>query len=119
MKDARKPSVPKEPSTDGGLGDGSLSDRTNLRLVARALKEEWPIPAKLRGKVVATLESVLDDSESSPRDKATASRALISASKVNLASISIAIAADDHENVKARLDEIEDTLKKQSKGGRR
>ena len=123
MKDARKPSVPKEPSNDaGGRGesasDSALSARKDLRLTARALAESWPVPAALRTKVVKSLETVLTDPEASPRDIASASKALIAASRINLQAVAVGIAADDHEAVKDRLDAVEQALEK-DKGRRR
>ena len=108
----------KDAKPQGDEGEGTL-DRKDLRLTAKALAESWPVPAKLRTKVVRSLEAVLENPEASPRDISMASKALIQASRVNLQAVAVAIAADDHENCKARMDAIEASTERDKNRGRR
>lgn len=55
-----------------------------IRLARRAIKNRWPINAKLRKKVIRQLEGVLDDGKSDARSLVHASKALLDADRLNM-----------------------------------
>ncbi len=59
---------------------GKLKD---ARLVARALREHWPIPPEIRQLAITTLGEILSDKTASKRTKVSAARALFGAGKCN------------------------------------
>src|SRR6516162_8238090 len=69
------------------LGDNRRLGIRDVRLAERALREQWPIPDALRGRLIARLGEVLDDPAATPREVIAAARALLSASQHNLATI--------------------------------
>jgi hypothetical protein len=94
---------------DGGtLGGGTRSQRMkDTRLVERAIAESWPIPNDLRPRLIKRLSRIMGDKNNSPRERVSAAKALLSASKVNLDAITVAMQADTHENITERLKELE------------
>jgi hypothetical protein len=81
-----------------------------VRLIRRALRENWPIPAEARPKVIAQLMEVIDDPHSSPRETTAAAASLLQASRVNLEAVSVAMKVEEHEVLKGRLAAIEGRL---------
>lgn len=71
------------------------------RLWEKALKERWPIPEAMRGVIVKSLGRILVDSETSPREKTAAARALIAADQQNIEMEKME-QSDEHEH-RARL----------------
>ena len=94
----------------GGLGGFSRRDIRDIRLVERALRERWPIPKALRGPLIERLAGIVQDPEASPREAISAARAILQASKINLEIIGATIRADEHENLSARVAELEERL---------
>ncbi len=68
------------------------------------MKERWPIPEAMRGVIVKSLGRILVDSETSPREKTAAARALIAADAQNI-EVEKLNQADEHER-RARLVDI-------------
>jgi hypothetical protein len=66
----------------------------DTRLAEKALRQLWPIPVELRGKVIAKLSAVLDHPNVSPREVVSACRALIAANSANLEAIKTTLAID-------------------------
>ena len=93
-------------------GSGSRSARTRRgnRLTNRAIRERWLIPPALRTSLVDQLGQIVQDSNAGPRDVISAAKALLSASKVNLQSVSVTIKAQLHEELEDRMTEIEREL---------
>jgi hypothetical protein len=101
----------------GGLGGHSgPSGVRDTRLLERALREDWPIPEAIRRPLMVRLARIALDKSSSPRNAIAAARAILAASKNNLASIPIAIAAELHQETLDRISELEKKLD-QSNGG--
>jgi hypothetical protein len=76
-------------------------------LLAEALKGRWPIPKKLRPKVIRRLAEVVEDTASSPREVTTAATALLNADRINLEAIGMAIKVREHEELTERVAELE------------
>ncbi len=76
----------------GVLGDGlSRAGRGNLKLLERAIREDWPISKNVRHKLTYQMSVILDsDSE---RNKVAAARVLIAADNVNAKREAIDVAA--------------------------
>src|SRR4051794_40910161 len=94
----------------GGLGGRSRRGARDTRLVERALRERWPIPSALRGPLIERLASIVQDPEASPREATAAARAILSASKINLDSIGVAIKTIEHAELAARIDALEERI---------
>jgi hypothetical protein len=92
----------------GTLGGGTRSQRMkDCRLVERAIAESWPIPDKLRPRLIKRLARIMMDRDASPREATSAAKALLSASKINLESIATAMKAQEHEELVERVEELE------------
>ena len=73
------------------------------RLAERALRKSWPVPAELRPELVRILAERAHSPAASPRERTSAIKALLSASRLNLEAVKVAMAAD-YQDV---LDELE------------
>ena len=104
--------------TQRGLGTISAltSGARDVRLVQRALEECWPISVEARQALVARLEKIVQDPNTKLRAFHAAAKGLMSLSRLNLTSIGTAIAAQQHEELVHRLDELEKRV--QQNGGR-
>src|SRR5262245_50931393 len=105
LEPAREPDPPPAPS--GGLGGESGRGIRDTRLVERALREHWPIPEESRGPLVRRLLGIVLDREASPREVTSAARAILAASKLNLESVAATMRAQEHEELIARVEELE------------
>jgi hypothetical protein len=70
-------------------GSGCRRDVKTVRLVARALKERWPIPASLRSTLLKRMAKLANDPNASPREVNTAMKIVLEASRVNLEAIAV------------------------------
>src|SRR3954454_24852638 len=100
---------------EGGLGGTNGRGIRDVRLVERALRERWPIPKALRGPLIDRLARIVQDPEASPREATSAAKAILTASRLNLETITATIKAQEHEELVRRLEEIERRIG-QSKG---
>lgn len=93
----------------GGLGGNLRPGRgtRDTRLIERALAEQWPIPKKMRKPLIERLNEIVQDTGSSPREVTSAAKAILSASKINLETITAAIKANEHEELIERVAELE------------
>jgi len=71
------------------------------------MRERWPIPPALRTSLVNELGKIVQDSHAGNRDVISAAKALLSASKINLQSVSVTIKARNEEELEVRMTEIE------------
>jgi hypothetical protein len=94
-------------STEGGSGGTNAPGIRTTRLVERAIAEQWPIPDKLRPRLVKKLSRIMMDPHVSPREATSAAKALLAASKINLESIGTAMKAEEHEDLIDRIEELE------------
>ena len=94
----------------GGLGGECGRSARDTRLVDRAVRERWPILKALRGPLIERLAGIVQDPEASPREATAAARAILSASKINLDGIGATIKAQEHAELVARIDAIEERI---------
>jgi hypothetical protein len=95
----------------GGSGGATAPGIRTTRLIERALRERWPIPKALRKPLIERLNKIVQDTGSSPREVTSAAKAILSASKLNLETITAAIKADEHENLRRELAALEELVK--------
>jgi hypothetical protein len=84
----------------------SKPSRSDIRLYVRALSQGWNIPVKMRSQVVNTLAGIVTDEKSSRRERTSAARALLQASRVELDAIRVAHEAR-YEDLARRLRALE------------
>jgi hypothetical protein len=73
----------------------------------RALRQSWPVTEAMKAKALKRALETLNDKESHPRSIAAATRAVISATQVNLAVVDTAIRAKQSEDFDERLKALE------------
>src|SRR5271166_506387 len=93
--------------TAGGSGGDCRRRVQDVRLVERALCERWPIPKALRRPLIDRLGEIVQDPDATPREITSAARAILTASKINLETITATIKADEHETLVERVEELE------------
>jgi DNA polymerase II large subunit len=71
------------------------------------MRERWPIPKALRKPLIERLAEVVQDTACTPREVTSAAKAILSASKINLETITATIKAHEHEELVQRLTELE------------
>jgi hypothetical protein len=76
-------------------------------LIERALREQWDIPPERRPAIVAYLLDVVQAAHAGDREKIAAARALLSASKLNLEALKMAMEAEEFADMRARLEAVE------------
>jgi hypothetical protein len=81
------------------------SRNLDARLAERALREAWDVPAELRPELVQILAQVARSETASPRERTSAIKALLQASRLNLDAVKVAIAAD-YQDVLEELEEL-------------
>src|SRR4051794_34036988 len=96
--------------SERGLGGETGRGTRDIRLVERALRERWPIPKALRGPLIDRLAKIVQDPEASPREATSAAKAILTASRLNLETITAAIRADEHVTLVSRVAELETRL---------
>ena len=97
----------------GSLGGGTRRQRmSSIRLVERAIAEQWPIPEALRPNLIKRLARITKDKTASPREVTSACKAILSASKINLESIVTVMKAEEHEDLVERIEELENKVNK-------
>jgi hypothetical protein len=89
------------------LGGTSKLPIRDARLVNRAIRERWPIPASLRSTLLKRMAKLADDPNASPRELNVATKTLLEASRVNLETIAVELQARSQEQLAARLDKLE------------
>jgi hypothetical protein len=80
--------------------------RSDIRLYLRALRQGWNIPAAMRVEIINMLGRIAIDQGSTRRERTSAARALMQASRVELDAIRVAQAAQ-YENMSRRIDALE------------
>lgn len=111
MHDTADTSDDATPDPDEGGYGGRCGRRSRIeRLAARALRESWPVPDEIRGPLINRLAIIALDKETSPREATSATKAILAASKLNLEAITATIRAEEHEELVARVDELESKL---------
>jgi hypothetical protein len=72
------------------------------RLVSRALKERWPIPAALRSALLERMQRLAEDLNASPREVVAAMRTVLEASRVNIEAIAVELQVRGREGEEPR-----------------
>jgi hypothetical protein len=83
------------------------SRNLEARLAERALREGWPVPEELRPELVRILVDLARSGAASPRERTAAIKVLLSASKLNLETLRVSMAAEEFEELRARLARLE------------
>jgi hypothetical protein len=81
--------------------------RSDLRLYTRALRQGWSIPAEMRTNIVNMLAEIVTGAGSTRRERTSAARALMQASRVELDAIRLAQLAQ-FENLIKRMEKLEE-----------
>jgi hypothetical protein len=71
----------------------SKPSRADLRLYLRALRQGWNIPPEVRTDIIVMLRGIVTDEDATHREKTSAARAVMQASRVELDAIRVAFAA--------------------------
>jgi hypothetical protein len=97
----------------GGLGGSSAPLGTrDVRLLAAALEQMWPMDPAAKAAAVRRLEEALKDPGTGPRSFHAALKAYLSLARVNLAAVGTALNARAQEELAERVREIEERLKR-------
>ena len=84
----------------------SKPSRSDLRLYVRALGQGWNIPRAVRTEIVKKLHTIVTGEGSTTRERTSAARAIMQASRVELDAIRLAHGAT-YENLIRRMDALE------------
>jgi len=74
------------------------------------LRERWRIPKAMRGTLIDRLRGILEDAGSGPREVTSAAKAILSASKINLENVSVAVKVLEQLELDVRMTELERRL---------
>ena len=93
----------------GNWGDDARQTQSmkNTRLLELALSERWNVPQEIRAPIIERLKTIAMDEYTSPREAISAAKALLSASRLNLDTIAVAMKAEEHEELIDRIEELE------------
>jgi len=75
------------------------------------MRERWRIPIPLRRTMIDQLRRIVEDPAAGPREVTAAAKAILSASKINLANISVSVTAIKELDLEARLRQLEEDYK--------
>jgi hypothetical protein len=97
---------------DRGMGFPftATSGTRDVRLLAMALREQWPMSPEKRAVAVKRLEEVISNPASKPRSFYIALKALTSLSRINLQCVDTAIRAQAAEDFDERIKAIEERI---------
>jgi hypothetical protein len=79
----------------------------DARLAERALREAWDVPPEKRPELIAKLIAIATGEDTPPREAVSAAKALLMASRINLETIRVSMAADEFDNIVERLKRLE------------
>jgi hypothetical protein len=104
-------------NADRGLGSTSAPMGTrDVRLLAMALRENWPMDLEKRQVAIQRLERVVADPLSKPRAFHVALRELMSLSRINLTVVDVANRALQTQDMAEQLEAIKADLAAMRKG---
>jgi hypothetical protein len=81
------------------------------------MRERWEIPKAVRRPAIERLVKIINDPEAGHREVTGAIRALLAASKINLANIPGSIKALEFGDLEGRMTEIERKIKERGTDG--
>jgi|SRR5262245_15446844 len=80
----------------------------DARLAERALREGWDVPAEKRPELIAKLIDIaLGEGPAGPRERVSAIKALLGASRLNLEALRVAMSAEEFAGILGRLERLE------------
>ena len=83
------------------------------------MRERWEIPKEVRRPAIERLVKIINDPEAGHREATATIRALLSASKINLANVQGSMKALEFTDLDPRVTEIERRIKERGAGGGR
>ncbi len=98
-------------STRGEEEVGVVAQRSESRLDARALREGWPVSARMREAVLRRALSTVESEEASPGQATAAGRLIIAADALN-AKREIASKSDERADMDARRKLLAELMKR-------
>ena len=101
---------PADPMGDNG-GASRIDQMRNQRLAERALAEHWEISPERRAALLDKLFRIATHPQTNSRATTSAARVILQAAGLNIASITASIRAQEHEELIARIDELENRSK--------
>jgi hypothetical protein len=120
MDDASNPTDAAGPTgVPGGIFSAGPT-KADCKLIERALRESWPIAEATRAALVGQLAKVLKEDGliyRKPRLYLACVKALAGLSRANLTMVDVAIRAEQHEELAARVAELEGRLPKHGNPG--
>jgi hypothetical protein len=108
------PRQPADPLGDDG-GTTRIDQQRNQRLAERALAEHWEISAERRAELLDKLFKIATHPKTNARATTSAARVILQAAGLNLASVTAGIRAQEHEELVARLEELEKLAQKEER----
>ena len=105
------PHLPPPDSSGPKISGGSGGPRNrhqlaDQRLVARALKQSWPVSEKLKKAAMKRAKQTLADPQASPRSVSAATRMVLSATQTNLQAIDMALRCRLQEELVVEVEEL-------------
>jgi hypothetical protein len=110
MSASRRPRATTIPSSSRSDDDEPRLTRRELGLVERAAREGWAVSGRLRTAMVRKLAALINNEKTRPRELVAAAKVLAALSRTNLAGIETQIRAEEHAELKARVEELEQML---------
>jgi hypothetical protein len=99
-------------------GNGGVADKKDgPRFMDRAKRERWDIPGSLRGPIIDRLVQIIHDDTAPNREVLSAVSAILAASKINLANISLTLKVHEYEELERRITELERNSEGAENGG--
>src|SRR5579875_2095209 len=80
----------------------------DARLAGRALKHQWAVPDDKRPELMKVLTDLALDEKVKPRQRITAIKTIVMCEAIDLKAIDTAIRAELHDEIKDRLDALEE-----------
>ena len=80
--------------------------RSDAPLLQRALRSGWDVPEEMRATILAVLREIVNDGNTTARERISAARAVVQASRVELDAIRVAMAAN-FEDLNGRVGNLE------------
>ena len=100
-------------------GGGEVADKKDgPRLMERVKRERWDIPGSLRRPIIDRLVQIIHDDTSPNREVLAAVSAVLAASKINLANISLMMKVHEYEDLERRITELEREIEEKTGGNR-
>jgi hypothetical protein len=97
-------------------GSGGRRDVKITRWMARAVRQSWPVPEHAKPAIMNRMAKLAIDPASSPREATSAAKALLDATRVNLAVVETALRVNAHEELVDRVAALEQRAAERERG---